>query len=254
MARQCTFCPNQAKSREDIYPVWLSESIGKVGPILHRIIRVPNAELQSPVVKAKTVCSDCNNGWMSNLEGETKRIMSPLISDLSVILSPHDQNVLARWTVKTSMMFDSASRRGRESCYSRASRERLRTHSEVPRLTAIWLGRFFRHELFSRAAHVWFTINEVPKAAQGCVTTLILGHLVIQTLTVYAGPEYTEQNFPHVRCAPGPWNETLVQIWPSQGMANWPPPHSFVGMGSHAIGAFVHRFFDGAKRAGDPSS
>jgi hypothetical protein len=247
VARQCTFCPNQAKSREDIYPVWLQQKIGNVGPILHRIIRVPSAELHSPVVKAKTVCPDCNQGWMSTLEGETKPIISPVISDLSIALTSRDQNVLARWIVKTSMMLDSASRRGRESCYSRASRERLRTHNEVPRLTAIWLGRFFRHELFSRAAHVWFTINEIPKAAHGCVTTFILGYLVIQSVTIYAGPEYTEENFPRVKCAPGPWNETLVQIWPNSGVVNWPPPHFFVGAGSHAIGLFVNRWFQGAK-------
>jgi len=242
MPRQCTFCPDQADSREDIYPVWLLEKIGNVGPFLHKMVGVPDTEIDTPIRKAKVVCANCNQGWMSSLESETKPIMSPLIADLSVSLSEHDQNALARWTAKTAMMFDAASRRRTELCYQRSSGERLRTHKEVPRLTAIWLGRFFRHELFTRAGRAWFTINEVPKAAHGCITTFIFGHLVIQSMTVNAGPEYTEENFPSIRAANGPWNTTLVQIWPNTGTVNWPPAQFFVSTGPHSIGRLINRW------------
>jgi hypothetical protein len=242
MARQCTFCSNQARSREDVYPKWLLQKIGNVGPILHRMVGVPHTELSSPVIKAKVVCEQCNNGWMSDLENETKLIMSPLVADLAVTISEGEQKVLARWTVKTAMMLDAACRRGRELCHAQASRERLRTHKEVPRLTAIWLGRFFRHELFSRGGRGWFTINEIPKAAYACITTFIFGHLVIQSMTIHAGAEYTEENFPRIRASDGPWNATLVQIWPNTGAVNWPPAQFFVSRGSHSIGRLINRW------------
>jgi hypothetical protein len=242
MPRQCTFCANPARSREDIYPVWLLEKIGNVGPFLHKMVGVPDVEMDTPVRKAKVVCGGCNNGWMSNLEIETKPIMSPLIADLSISLSERDQNALARWTVKTAMMFDAASRRRSELCYAQVLCERLRTHKEVPRLTAIWLGRFFRHELFSRAGLGWFTINEVARAAHGCITTFIFGNLVIQSMTIHAGAEYTEENFPRIRAIDGLWSSTLVQIWPNTGIVNWPPAEFFVSRGSHSIGRLINRW------------
>lgn len=223
--------------------MWLREKIGNIGPFLHQMAGVPDTEINTPVRKAKVVCQDCNNGWMSDLENETKPILSPMVADLALHLTEHDQNVLTRWTVKTAMMLDASSRRKGESCHAQALRERLRTHKEVPRLTAIWLGRFFRHELYSRAGRGWFTVNEIPKAAHGCVTTFIFGYLVIQSMTIHAGAEYTEENFPRIRAAFGPWDRTLVQIWPNTGIVNWPPAEFFVSTGPNAIGRLVNRWF-----------
>ena len=49
--------------------------------------------------KAKFVCRECNNGWMSELEGEAKPLLLPLMfGDYPRMeLSPDEQETVAMW-------------------------------------------------------------------------------------------------------------------------------------------------------------
>jgi hypothetical protein len=58
-----------------------------------------------------TVCTICNNGWMSRLEAEVKPILIPLIDDPRRMeaLGLHQRTTIARWAVKTVAVLNRAS-------------------------------------------------------------------------------------------------------------------------------------------------
>ena len=142
LKRRCLFCDNQADSREHIIPKWILKKLdwGR-GPFHLSFGKNAPIRLESPESKAMVVCSDCNHGWMHDLEYATEPILSPsMVSDLSVRLDIPQQYTLVKWAVKTAMIFDGASRR-RPRCYEQEMSEALSSRGVVPPRTTIWLGR-----------------------------------------------------------------------------------------------------------------
>lgn len=62
----------------------------------------------SPQLVASAVCNGCNTGWMSDLEVQTKPILSRLIMGQRATLTVDEQEVLATWAVKTALTFQLA--------------------------------------------------------------------------------------------------------------------------------------------------
>lgn len=60
---------------------------------------------KAPNFRVNDVCSECNNGWMSQLEEVARPILLPMLrGDERVRLSPNDTRVFERWIVKTAMV------------------------------------------------------------------------------------------------------------------------------------------------------
>jgi hypothetical protein len=57
------------------------------------------------------VCEGCNNGWMNDLEKQTKELLKPLIQGTTNLLSLSDDEraTLARWATKTGFVISHAS-------------------------------------------------------------------------------------------------------------------------------------------------
>lgn len=96
-------------TKEDAWPVWLVDHVGR-GRI--RVTRGSGAEAKTHpsnriVQRVSCACRECNNGWMSNLEGLTKPILSPMVDGVPAELTGFSQAVLSVWAVKTLMVFDS---------------------------------------------------------------------------------------------------------------------------------------------------
>ena len=101
----CIFCNNPSGSREHVWPKWLLER-KDLGPFRLKIgngqEKVIDVELQ-----VKTVCGKCNNGWMSDLEAEAKPILEQMFDDKPISLDQKQQEIIARWLMKTAMVYDS---------------------------------------------------------------------------------------------------------------------------------------------------
>ena len=112
----CLFC--QAKltkanrSKEHVVPRWIvrrlrCEDIGYLGQTLS-YPNVPNKVLSQRTHEISglifgNVCKNCNNGWMSQLETDTKPLLEALWKPKSpTVLSPVQCLTLARWTFKTA--------------------------------------------------------------------------------------------------------------------------------------------------------
>jgi len=105
----------------------------------------------------------------------------------------------------------------------------------------IWLGRFCQKSLGLFGTNIWLTIDDVPTAAHGHVVTIIVGHLVIQSLTLHADPKHANANI-DIGAKYGPWDKSLITIWPTSRKVNWPPRLSFTNKGSIPIATLMDRW------------
>ena len=112
--RVCAFCGGRPVTREHIWPAWFAEWLHATDdqPLLHGREGEQGVvgawEAQKIAATVRRFCAICNNGWMSEIEAEAQAIMMPLLvdPDEAAALSPHDQEVLARWAYKTALVGD----------------------------------------------------------------------------------------------------------------------------------------------------
>ena len=105
MARICPFCPNIADSDEHGTAQWITErflardkglgnftmSFGDLYP--ERTAKTLNQKIQ--------VCRECNNGWMSSLEGRIKPALVAMSEGSTLHIGLDGQKTIARWLVKS---------------------------------------------------------------------------------------------------------------------------------------------------------
>jgi hypothetical protein len=246
--RQCLFCHNQADTKEHVCPDWILKRIKSKAGVRHKIGKQPEKFLPDADIRIKRLCSRCNHGWMSALEEANKPLIGVLMDDIGLALAPQAQRLISAWTAKTSMVLDSLNSK-RSNFFSPQERTQLRLARTIPPRTIAWLGRFPLHTVHFGGTDIWAGLNEHPKAVHGCVSSFVLGHLVIQTLTIHVAPEYDHltqinlgvKNLPYGRS----WDEYLVSIWPPSGRASWPPPRTFENGGVFSIGRLFDRWHIG---------
>ena len=113
----------------------------------------------------------------------------------------------------------------------------------LPVNTLTWIGRLEVKALHAGLTNTFGGINGIPKAFQGCVVTIIVGHLVIQVLTMHVLPMFATNRIRPVD-KPGAWDVDLLEIWPVFGEKSWPPRISFVlkGRTPHHIAHLINRW------------
>lgn len=110
--RTCIFCRTGVVTREHVWPEWLAKEISaRTKDLVYHAFRGNEDVVRdTPVLDGvvKRVCKSCNEGWMSDLETESKPILLPLVfgDKPNVQLSPNDQRVLATWALKTAIVAD----------------------------------------------------------------------------------------------------------------------------------------------------
>lgn len=119
--RVCVGCTvpltNENISREHILPEWLAPEVHQPELSLKQYRHdedkredelLRSHDLGSFVIK--NVCRDCNNGWMSNLEGRAKPILLGLMDMKTSLLqlSEDERSVISAWAIKTAFMIASA--------------------------------------------------------------------------------------------------------------------------------------------------
>ncbi len=222
MSRKCLFCDNDARSREHVWPQWVLDKLppqkitGFIGS--HKNI-VFNREW-----KTRCVCKSCNEGWMSDLETEASRIMGALIDDHSRFFSADDQVLISTWACKTAMVVDSVTAGKKRFLFFRDN-ERLdmRFHRAIPRGTTVWVGRYLSSGLGADSGACYYRLPDCLHAYTGFLSTVVMGSLAVQTLTMRAPAEYRYRAI-SLTPAPGPWNEIVSVIWPIKNASvYWPP-------------------------------
>jgi hypothetical protein len=182
---------------------------------------------------------------MSDLENENKPHILAMMHGRSIILKPAQQRSLARWSTLKAMVIDGSSPK-RIPFYSSSERIGMKPPSSfIPVGTVAWIGRLSVKAFHAGLTDTFGEINHIPKAFHGCVVTIIVGHLVIQVVTMHVLAIFAT-NIIRPAYKPGAWDVNLLDIWPVFGDAPWPPRLSFELKGTtHHIAGLVNRWKTG---------
>jgi hypothetical protein len=242
MARQCLFCSNTASSREHIWSDWILKDLKPATSIRIRIGERTDRWASDAEIKVNCVCSQCNNGWMSDLENENKPCIGQMINDEATILEPPQQKLLARWAILKAMVIEAANRE-KAPFYDREERFGLKPPSSLfPVRTSVWIGRLSSKNFHAGGTELWRQEGGIVGAVHGCVTTIVVGHLVIQLLTVHSLVIFATRPLTF-ECIAGAWPENLLDIWPVFGTRQWPPRLAFdLSRGQDGIKTLVDKW------------
>jgi hypothetical protein len=243
MSKKCLFCPNPADSAEHIWSDWILRDLKPTQPIQIKIGKAEAKWSDNPEVRIKCVCEKCNNGWMSDIEGENKPHMLAMMNGKPVLLTPMQQKLLARWAILKAMILDGSSPKRRIPFYSASERVGMKPPLRaLPIGTFTWIGRLSVKAFHAGLMDTAGEIDNIPKAFHGCVTTIVVGHLVIQVMTMHVLPMFATMTL-RPDCRPGAWDVNLLEVWPVFGEKRWPPCFTFALDGTtHHIGGLVNRF------------
>jgi hypothetical protein len=101
---RCAFCGASELTDEHVWPKWVSRELGDRSgftmPSPHGPRRMRSLDLTAPI------CVTCNNRWLGVLENDVQPILAPLIRGEERTLDPGEQQLLATWAVKTTLMLD----------------------------------------------------------------------------------------------------------------------------------------------------
>ena len=148
----CIFCGSRKKpSKEHIWPEWMREHFPKMEGQSHnkdthtsrwktalgskRIKRQGHLS----TLKIRAVCEECNNGWMSQLESETKPLLKSILQNQHVEITEAGQGTLARWIAVKTIVGEHAEP---DICVTpETDRYLLRSQGIIPSYFAIYIGR-----------------------------------------------------------------------------------------------------------------
>jgi len=116
--RKCIFCGRRKISNEHIFAQWLLKELDindKYVTMTHSsAIGIPVSNRKHPFSKLVNglVCENCNNGWMSQLEGNCKKHiinimnMDNICTGLNFLVEQYD--TFAKWAFKNVILLNSA--------------------------------------------------------------------------------------------------------------------------------------------------
>lgn len=238
---RCLFCPNQANSKEHLFPDWALKRISPREPLRRKIGKSVLKVTDNSNVEFKTVCKRCNENWMSALESSSIPIIGPMIADISRTLDIVEQTTVAVWVTKTAMILDSI--RKPKRFYEESECEKLRIDSGIPHGTKIWIGGYIGNSLHAGDSNFRIRIKDFDVGA-GISATFLLGHFVAQISTVRIFPQFSGrivEVFPD-----SVWNKSIVRIWPTKiSSFMWPPQIPFT---TSSLAHFHHRWALGSSR------
>jgi hypothetical protein len=157
--------------------------------------------------QVRSVCQNCNGGWMSRLEARAKPLLEPMLDGKPATLAPDGQALLAAWTVKTLMMLDVW--RPDPEAFSHAHHQQLYRSGAPPADTVALLAYVDRP--------MQHTFYALPGAEPGELhrLTMNVGCLVGQVRLLSKGGA--------IRYGPEA-KRSAVQVCPAaRGAVDWPP-------------------------------
>ena len=237
------FCPSPANSCEDAWPLWITKQYRGEVPSTFSAERqgksLPTWIVWQPELKVRWVCEDCNNGWMSRLEGRAQPFIQPLLDGKAQFVEADAQAIIALWAIKSTMVLEGLGPAD-QRFYTDQERGNVRSLSVVPRRTYVWMSASIDRAVFmsTKTRHFDESIHSEPSAV---CTTIGLSHLVFQVLTLRLPPEVPDSTTIRTSVRRGPWAEATIQLWPPSAVTlSWPPSTGLDG--ESGLDAVAERF------------
>lgn len=242
--RKCMFCDGRASTKEDAWPLWLvrkfPDPVGVTVEAQRKDNRPTHWRQRGHFAKAKFVCKSCNNQWMSQLENQAKPIIERLLSNAESRFDSIDREVVARWVLKTAMVFEAVG--GTDWFYTADERATVRSGVIPGGYTAFWVAQCANLPgAYSVASNMFESAEVGTSGVHGHVTTLAISTVAFQVLTVrpsHAVPVNAAIELERANLEP--WPQAALQVWPPMMDFHWPPS---IGLnGELGVEAFAKRF------------
>lgn len=226
----CSFCGDDTKmTREHVFGNWLNR-IGlevlpagyRVGPLnqVGRILGGVRPPFQQTV---RSVCADCNNGWMSQLETIAQDVLSPFILGEPGSIDLGSLGPIAAWVQKSGLVgmlvLSDAERSSGHGLPESEYRELYVLQSEFRPLAAsqLWIGQYSGTARIASIRVVPLVVSFTglpapPDRPHGYLTTIVLGQLLLQ------GVRFTSPSL-QLDLVSG---RQMAQLWPPHGPVDWP--------------------------------
>ncbi len=224
----CGFCGKRGVNKEHVWPDWLRKLVLKSRTAIgqkHFAIEVERSgELRrfSTSTLESTVhmpCAECNSSWMSEMEGAARLFMADMVSPgAKTVLGRDRQITLARWAVKTAMVFEFVAKPA--PYFTWEERLRFKNERDIPQSTFVWTGRYDATQPAHALQHRIGQRRSDASITHAYSFSLTAGFLAVQVFS-FRGPTPTDDRVP---VKPGPWQQALLRVWPP-GDADllWPP-------------------------------
>ena len=113
--------------------------------------------------------------------------------------------------------------------YSEDERRLMCVVQTIPPRTSVWIAKCIHHpNVYSAAEH----LRTLPSddGAHAFAVTMAFGSLAIQVVSIKTPAEVPTNVTVTYDVSDGPWDQTLIQIWPtSLNVQVWPPAHGLDG-------------------------
>jgi len=177
---------------------------------------------------------------MSEQESAISPLLGSLMQDVSLTLNKNQQHELTIWSVKMAMVWEATRAASGPKYHTQDIRTNYRINSMIPSATIIWLGRCNDSGLHTTIGDIQFNIRGtknvsiVRDTCEGYAITLLIGHLVIQVVSITVPDE--DQMFCEILLPSDlvGWDDHLVSIYPYRVNVTWPPQESL----TYNVGAF----------------
>ena len=201
---QCAFCPNNANSRERVFPKWLKPYVpagggnnahtgswgGRIAETTAEFECVGRGKLHRPgssfSQRLRCVCKRCNNEWMGNLQELAKPILIPFLKGQWPEIPPECHATLAAWATMATMVIEFAHLETMAS--TPVCRAALKRTGLPPSDWFVFVGRYFGDGVWNRGAFNHFGIT-----SPGLKLVERNGLLLIPPATALA-PRYDSQS------------------------------------------------------------
>lgn len=257
---KCIFCGAGGLTKEHMYANWLRNFIPRE-MIEHRTFTSSESLTQRTISierrtgdphsrRIRCVCRTCNNGWMGQLQEDTKPFLAPMLCGESTSLHRRAQKLIATWVTMTVMVAEFTNR----DQIAISNEERLRFFNTVQPLPhwRIWIGRHQR-----RTYSLWthncmpFTEEKAESIVAGVegepnaqTSTILLGeHVIIHVMSSIVARRI-------IRLWPLPPSVAplMSQIWPVRNShVAWPPVDALDDIG---IRLLADQLYDGVLARG----
>lgn len=220
--RRCVFC-GQGIARgtppEHVIPQWIARAYpDAMFTTKHSSGRVVKSKVID--IRAHSVCTDCNHGWMSDLETKASPLLKPMLKGHAQGLSIEQQVLLAQWATKTAMTLDQTYPRD-QRVFSIGECKQLMDREMPPPGTGVQLARYAGSGVFLEFGHndLYRTaIADIsnPGPPDGHRTAIRIDKLVLEV-------NMTSDANLDLRAASRDVRDILLPIWPSTTPIAWPP-------------------------------
>jgi len=236
--RQCAFCPSTASlTGEHLRSDWVNKLLeGKT----HNYVIYQRSYGTEPTqwrdkrlnLKANVVCSDCNSGWMSQLDNEAKLTLQDIIlHDSPVCLLPQGLAAIAAYMMKCSLVADYMTRH-RHPFFDHQMRQEFARLRRPVEGTDMWLGRIRQPR--GKKSGIYKTRYGAPHRGHVPTVDIYVFTFSLETILLQLAIARFTDRFGNSAYSPElnqakRLDSLLIPFWPSRLFdkgIEWPPLHN----------------------------